>query len=273
MGVIIMAVVSQREAAPTSATALPPPAFDRPPDLTRMTQREAADRLFNRIMTANEQGRLSEAQRFVPMAVQAYQGLPTLDRDAHYHLSLIHGVAGNRTKRDAHIAALREGAPNHLLALILEHSIARQSRDGAAASRTIAAFAAAYDGEMAKARPEYAAHRKTIERFRAAQLSQPDRPAAGPEAIRQSGAALFAKNCAGCHGEAALGSYKGPPLIHKIYEPSHHGDGAFYRAVRKGVRPHHWRFGPMPPIPGISDEEIRRIIAYVRELQRAAGIR
>ena len=29
----------------------------------------------------------------------------------------------------------------------------------------------------------------------------------------------------------------------------------------------------MAPIPGVSDDEVGRIIAYVRELQRAASIR
>ena len=71
----------------------------------------------------------------------------------------------------------------------------------------------------------------------------------------------------------AAGSDKGPPLVHKIYEPSHHGEESFYLAVRQGVRSHHWPFGDMPPVDGLSDDEVGRIIAYVRELQRAAGIR
>lgn len=42
-----------------------------------------------------------------------------------------------------------------------------------------------------------------------------------------------------CHGENGRGTRVGPPLVHKIYEPSHHGDGAFGRAVRQGVVAHH----------------------------------
>ena len=38
------------------------------PDLSKMTPREAADRLFNRIMTAAERGDTQEALRFVPMS-------------------------------------------------------------------------------------------------------------------------------------------------------------------------------------------------------------
>ncbi|MFU8841610.1 MAG: c-type cytochrome [Nitriliruptoraceae bacterium] len=94
--------------------------------------------------------------------------------------------------------------------------------------------------------------------------------AASEVAVR--GRELFAANCAACHGVAGTGTTSGPPLVHIIYEPSHHGDGAFHRAVREGVTPHHWDFGPMPPVSGLSDADIDHIIGYVREQQRAAGI-
>ena len=64
----------------------------------------------------------------------------------------------------------------------------------------------------------------------------------------------------------------GPPLVHVIYEPSHHGDAAFVLAVRPGVRAHHWPFGNMLPVEGVSDRAVADIIAYVRALQRANGI-
>lgn len=87
------------------------------------------------------------------------------------------------------------------------------------------------------------------------------------------GAATFARACASCHGDAALGSQLGPPLVHPIYRPSHHADAAFLLAVRRGVRAHHWTFGDMPAVPGLDDAEIGAITAYVRWLQREAGIR
>ena len=88
----------------------------------------------------------------------------------------------------------------------------------------------------------------------------------------EEGAALFAENCAACHGPHASGGEGGPPLIHKIYEPNHHGDGAFLMAARNGVRQHHWRFGNMPRIDTVSDADVARIVTYVREVQRANGI-
>ena len=88
----------------------------------------------------------------------------------------------------------------------------------------------------------------------------------------QAGEAVFNANCALCHGVNAAGTNLGPPLVHKIYEPSHHQDFSFRNAVQNGVQSHHWQFGNMVPVPGVADDDIERIICYVRELQRANGI-
>ncbi len=91
-------------------------------------------------------------------------------------------------------------------------------------------------------------------------------------ALARHGARAFARNCTACHGDNAAGSDQGPPLIHKIYEPGHHGDGAIVRAITQGVRGHHWPFGNMPRQPQVTRDETRAIIAYLREVQRANGI-
>lgn len=97
--------------------------------------------------------------------------------------------------------------------------------------------------------------------------------APGVVADAQKGEALFSENCATCHGDSAAGKDgAGPPLVHKIYEPSHHADGAFYLAVSKGVRAHHWPYGDMPPVAGVKMEEVAHIVAYVRGLQKQNGI-
>jgi mono/diheme cytochrome c family protein len=88
-----------------------------------------------------------------------------------------------------------------------------------------------------------------------------------------AGQEIFAARCAQCHGEQGAGlSGIGPPLIHKIYEPSHHDDSSFFRAVQFGVVAHHWGFGPMAPVANISQDEIAAVISYVRTVQRANGI-
>jgi mono/diheme cytochrome c family protein len=86
------------------------------------------------------------------------------------------------------------------------------------------------------------------------------------------GERAFNAVCAACHGKDAAGTDVGPPLVHRIYEPSHHADYAFEMAVANGVRAHHWKFGNMPPQPGLTKADVGAIIAYVRELQRANGI-
>ena len=89
----------------------------------------------------------------------------------------------------------------------------------------------------------------------------------------QIGQRAFETKCAACHGTNAVGQDGvAPPLIHKIYEPSHHGDEAFQRATAIGVRTHHWPFGDMAPVEGLTRGDIVMIVAYIRELQRANGI-
>ena len=89
----------------------------------------------------------------------------------------------------------------------------------------------------------------------------------------QMGRLAFEARCAACHGRNGAGrAGMGPPLIHKIYEPSHHGDESFQLAVARGVTAHHWRFGDMPPQEGLTRADVDTIIAYARAVQRATGI-
>ncbi len=97
----------------------------------------------------------------------------------------------------------------------------------------------------------------------------------GPDFVADvsRGQQLFDANCTRCHGPGGRGSDQGPPLVHKTYRPGHHGDLVFHMAVKNGTRQHHWGFGDMPPVPGLSPEDVGHIIAYVRAEQRKAGIR
>ncbi len=106
--------------------------------------------------------------------------------------------------------------------------------------------------------------------------------AAGPSAddiivpefsqIAQSGEVAFNENCAACHGINLVGSEIGPPLIHALYRPGHHSDNSIYSAAFNGVRAHHWDFGNMPPVEGITEAKVRWIIKYIREIQVVNGI-
>lgn len=87
------------------------------------------------------------------------------------------------------------------------------------------------------------------------------------------GETAFNAKCAACHGKNAAGrNGSGPPLVHVIYEPNHHGDYAFEMAAQNGVRSHHWQFGNMPPVEGLTRADVGAIVAYVRVLQRTNGI-
>ena len=88
----------------------------------------------------------------------------------------------------------------------------------------------------------------------------------------RAGEELFNANCSICHGVNAAGTGRGPTLIDRIYHPGHHSDLSIRSAVRQGVRQHHWTFGNMAPVPGVSPGDVDKVICYIRELQRAERI-
>lgn len=94
---------------------------------------------------------------------------------------------------------------------------------------------------------------------------------AAPTELRD-GEQKFTANCSACHGAGGVGTKQGPPLVHKVYEPNHHGDAAFLRAAANGVKSHHWQFGDMPKIDAVKPDDVEQIVKYVRWLQKQAGI-
>jgi len=87
------------------------------------------------------------------------------------------------------------------------------------------------------------------------------------------GQRAFEAKCAECHGANAAGQNGiAPPLIHRTYEPTHHSDESFQMGVKNGVRAHHWPFGNMPPVEGLTRADVQYIVRYVREVQRENGI-
>jgi cytochrome c5 len=82
------------------------------------------------------------------------------------------------------------------------------------------------------------------------------------------GQLLYEKYCSACHGLQLTGSDKGPPLLHPFYKPSHHGDKSFYHAALQGVKQHHWEFGDMPPVEGMTPKKMDSLVPYVRYYQQ-----
>jgi mono/diheme cytochrome c family protein len=85
------------------------------------------------------------------------------------------------------------------------------------------------------------------------------------------GSAVYAESCASCHGSDLTGTDKGPSFLSIVYEPNHHDDGSFRRAIAQGAPQHHWDFGDMEPIRDLDDEDVDAVIAFVRAEQERRG--
>lgn len=85
------------------------------------------------------------------------------------------------------------------------------------------------------------------------------------------GATVYEQNCASCHGSDLRGTAQGPSQLSIVYEPNHHSDDAYRAAIRNGAPQHHWAFGNMPAIQGISDDEIELVIQFIRQQQETFG--
>jgi len=131
-----------------------------------MTPREAADRLFNRVMRASQQKNDQEVRQFSPMAIAAYARVDSLDNDARYHLALIHLAGGDVDGARREVALIRKSVPRHLLAFMIDHELA--SRDGKRQEAEVVRqrFLNALESELKQHRPEYDDHRNMIDRFR-----------------------------------------------------------------------------------------------------------
>lgn len=95
-------------------------------------------------------------------------------------------------------------------------------------------------------------------------------PPQDPELVAE-GEVLYQATCASCHGSDLRGTDLGPSHLSQVYEPNHHADIAFLLAVQRGSPAHHWRFGDMAPVAGLTPEDVTAIVAFVRENQRIEG--
>lgn len=135
-------------------------------DLSTMSPREAANRLFNRVMAAAERGDTSEVLSFMPMAIQAYQMFGPLDADAHYDLGMIFSIGSDPVSALAQADTIEQSFPNHLLARVIRATVAQLTDDEESLSRAYGEFLAAFEAEIALDRSEYRAHRRTVDLFR-----------------------------------------------------------------------------------------------------------
>ena len=99
-----------------------------------------------------------------------------------------------------------------------------------------------------------------------AQATQPPstNPFNGDSAAATQGAVLFRQECVFCHGVAAKGGMRGPDLTTGSW--SHGGsDAELFRTINDGVP------GTAMPPNGLPQQEIWRIITYLRSVQQPAA--
>ena len=96
-----------------------------------------------------------------------------------------------------------------------------------------------------------------------------DNVGSGP--VLDRGAEVYTESCASCHGTDLRGTDKGPSHLSIVYEPNHHTDDSFRNAIANGAPQHLWPFGVMPPVEGLSDDDVEAVIAFVRAEQERQG--
>jgi hypothetical protein len=134
----------------------------RAPDISSMTPRERADRLFDRIMRLDTEGKKDSVQFFAPMAIAAYQMIPDPDADARYDMGRIALVTGAAPAAKIEADSILAKQPTHLLGLVLAMQAARASGDSVGAKTYLARLHTAQKPELAKNLPEYDRHKADI---------------------------------------------------------------------------------------------------------------
>lgn len=134
-------------------------------DLSSMSGRQAADRLFDRAMRTAASGDTTNARFFARMGMQAYGDVPSaeLDADTRFHVGMLALLSGDRGAAVAAADEILSDAPAHLLGWILRGRIAEAVGDTGALEAARDGFRSAYGAERDAGRPGYAEHAQLIE--------------------------------------------------------------------------------------------------------------
>ena len=139
-------------------------------DLASMTPREAADRLYNRVMTAAQSGDTAGAEQFLPMAIGAHDRAEPLDLDGIFHKTILERLANDTEAALASSERILTEHPTNLLGLASAAEAAAEGGDDATANAYYRRFLDAYDSEIDTQRPEYEQHGNMLPGMRAAAL-------------------------------------------------------------------------------------------------------
>ena len=136
-------------------------------DLNSMTPREAADRLFNRVMIAVEAGDSAQVVGFLPMAISAYEIAEPLNADGLFHLAMLKQTGGDfEGALEAALAGLEEN-PDHLLNLAAAARASHALGDEEAARTRYSRLLEVWDEELASGLVDYDDHPGQLPELRA----------------------------------------------------------------------------------------------------------
>jgi len=136
-----------------------------PPDISQMSPRERAGRLYDRIMRYGEEGKRDSLQTFAPMALASYEALAgEMDLDARYDYGRVAQEVGSPEIAAAQADTILKESPTHLLGLALAARTAEMRDKKTDAAGYWKRFLAAKDAELKKNLPEYQAHSADIGR-------------------------------------------------------------------------------------------------------------
>ena len=171
----LVALVAGQRFAGTRAASTPPPVTDvdaatgaptsapgRAPDISNLSPRERADRLYDRVMRLSSEGKSDSVQFFAPMALSVYQTLGPLDADLRYDFGRVAEAAGAMAIATAQADTILAAEPTHLLGLVLGARAAQARSDSVAARAFARRLLAAEPTESAKRLPEYQRHQGDI---------------------------------------------------------------------------------------------------------------
>ncbi len=165
----VIVVATKKPSQPTGTENSAVPANDRATtDISSMSPREAADRLYERVARAAAAGDSGQVTFFGPMTLQAYGNVTPLDADARLHMGLVDLYLGNPAGASAEADTIAKTNASHLFVSTLRAEAAAQRNDAAGARRAYQQFLRNYDSEIAKNLPEYQEHKALLDEMHTA---------------------------------------------------------------------------------------------------------
>jgi hypothetical protein len=137
------------------------------PDISALTPRQGFDRLYNRVMTAAEQGDTATQVRLTEHALAAYTQLDSTDTDGRYHAAVLHAQVGQFPEALALADTILAADRRDLLGLLIQGIVAELRKDQGTLLKVQQEFLAAWPARDRK-RADYLDHQTMLDDFRKA---------------------------------------------------------------------------------------------------------